>query len=112
MYVCNGELLVNQVDFSPLSIVFKLHTTSINAFSDRHISNTTTVTLFSKTVLRMFKNFAPEDKPVCQLLHNTSCKSEFVPIKWHTGNHVLCKSFLSRDPISVVSPVDVVNVNV
>ena len=47
---------------------------------------------------------------MCQLLRNTSFKSEFVPIKRHTFNHVLCKS-LSRDPISVVSPVDVINVN-
>ena len=57
------------------------------------------------------KNLAPEDKPVCQLQRKTSCKSEFAPIKMHTVNHVLCKSFLSLDPISVVSPVDVVNFN-
>ena len=57
------------------------------------------------------KNLAPEDKPVCQLQRKTSCKSEFAPIKMHTVNHVLCKSFLSLDPISVVSPVNVVNVN-
>ena len=67
---------------------------------------------FSKTVLPISKNFAAEDKPMYQLLRNTSCKSEFVPIKGHTVNHILCKSFLSRDSISVVSPVDVVNVNI
>ena len=54
------------------------------------------MTQFRKTVLTISKNFPPEDKPVCQLLRNTSS----------------CKSFFSRDPISVVSPVDVVNVNV
>ena len=90
----------------------KLHSTSINAFFDGHISNTTTVTLFSKIVLRISKNFAPQDKPAYQLLRNTPCKSEFVSIKRHTVNRVLCKSFLSRDPIFVVSPVDVVNINV
>ena len=52
------------------------------------------------------------DKPVCQLLRNTFCKSKFgILIKTHTANHVLCKSFLSLDPISLVSPVDVVDVN-
>ena len=49
---------------------------------------------------------------LCANLRSTSCKSEFVPIKRHTVNHVSCKSFLSRDSISVVSPIDVVNVNV
>ena len=34
-----------------------------NAFSDKHISNKTTVTPFSKTVFPIFKSFAPEDKP-------------------------------------------------
>ena len=77
----------------------------------KHISNTTAVSPFSETLLPLSKNFVPEDKPVCQLLHNTSCKSEYALIKRHTVNHVLCKSFLSRDPISVVSPVDVANVN-
>ena len=48
---------------------------------------------------------------MCQLLRNTSCNSEFAPIKRHVVNHVLCKSFLSLDPISVVFPVDIVNVN-
>ena len=70
------------------------------------------MTTFSKTVLPISKNFAPEDKPVYQLLRNTSCKSEFLPIKRHTVNHISCKSFLSRDRISVVPPVDVANVNV
>ena len=70
------------------------------------------LTLFSKTVLPISKNFVPEDKPRCQLLHNTSCKSEFVLIKVHTLNHILYKSFLSPDPISVISLVDVVNVKV
>ena len=65
----------------------------------RHISNTTTVTPFSKKVLPTSKSFAPEDKPVRQFLRNTSCKSEFVPIKRHTVNHILCKFFLPRDPI-------------
>ena len=73
----------------------------------KHISNTTAVSPFSKTLLPLSKNFVPEDKPVCQLLHNTSCKSEYALIKRHTVNHVLCKSFLSHDPISLVSPVDV-----
>ena len=70
------------------------------------------MTTFSKTVLPISKNFAPEDKPVYQLLRNTSCKSEFLPIKKHTVNHISCKSFLSRDRISVVPPVDIANVNV
>ena len=69
------------------------------------------MTPFSKTVLPISKNVAPEDKPVCQLLRNTSSKSDFFPIKRHSANHVLCKAFLSRDPISVVLPVDVVNIN-
>ena len=33
-------------------------------------------------------------------------------VKRHTVNHALCESFLLSDPISVVSPVDAVNVNV
>ena len=102
---------VLNADFPPLYTVSKLHSTSMNAFSDRHISNRTTVTPFSRTVLPISKNLAPEDKPVCQLLRNTSCNSEFAPIKRHVVNHVLCKSFLSLDPISVVFPVDIVNVN-
>ena len=69
------------------------------------------MTPFLKTVLPISKKFAPEDKPVCQLLRNTSCKSEFLPIKRHIVNHVLCKFFLPRHSISVVSPIDVVNVN-
>ena len=60
------SFVLSQVDFPPLSTVSKLHSTSINAFSDRHISNTTTVTPFSKTVLPISKNVAPEDKLVCQ----------------------------------------------
>ena len=98
------SFMLSNADFPPLPTVSKLHSTSINAFSDKHVSNRTTVTPFSKTVS---KNFVPEDKPVCQLLRNTSCKPEFVPIKRQTVNHVLYKSFLS-----VVSPVDVANVNV
>ena len=70
------------------------------------------MTPFSKTVFPISKNFASVDKPVRQLLRNRSCKSEFAPIKRHTVNHVLCKSFWSRDPISFILPVDVVNVNV
>ena len=106
------SFVLSNAGFPPMATVSKLHSTSINAFSDRHISNTTTVTLLSKTVVPMFKNVAPEDRPVCQLLRNTSCQSEFFLINRHTFNHFLCKSFLSRDPISVLSPVDVVNVNV
>ena len=45
-------------DFTPLYTVSKLHSTSISAFSDRHISNTTTVIPFSKTVLPISKNLA------------------------------------------------------
>ena len=104
------SFVLRNADFPPWYPVSKLHSTSINGFSDRHISNTTTVTPLSETVLPRSKNLAPEDKPVCQLLRNT-CKSEFAPIKRHAVNHVLCKSFLSLDPISVVSPVNVVNVN-
>ena len=66
---------------------------------------------FSKTVFPTSKNLAPEDKPICQLLRNTSCKSEFAPIKRHTLNHFLCQSFLSLDLISAVSSVGVANVN-
>ena len=106
------SFVLSNANFPLFSTVSKLHSISINTFSHRYISNTTTVTPFSKTVLSIPKNFAPEDKLVCQLLCNTSCKSEFVPVKRHTVNHVLCKSFLSLDFISVVSPVDVVNVSV
>ena len=90
-------------DFSLLPTVFKLHSNSINAFSDKHISNITTLTTFSETVLPIYRNIVPKDKPVCQLLRNTSCKSEFAPIKRHTVNHVICKSFLSRDPICCIN---------
>ena len=98
------SFVLSNTDFPPLYTVSKLHSTSITSFSDRHISNTSTVRPVSKTVLPVSKNLTPEDKPVCQLLRNTSCKSEFAPIKRHTVNHVLCKYFLSLDPISVVSP--------
>ena len=64
-------------DFPPLPTVSKLHSTLTNAFSDKHISNTTNVTPFSMTVLPIAKNVAPEDKPVCQFLRNTSSKFEF-----------------------------------
>ena len=39
---------VLNADFPPLYTVSKLHSTSMNAFSDRHISNRTTVTPFSR----------------------------------------------------------------
>ena len=94
LYKMAVSFVLSNADFSPLSTVSKLHSTSVNAFSDRHISNAATVTLFLKTVLPISKNFAPEVKPLCQLLRNT-CKSEFDSIKRHT----------------VVSPADVVNVN-
>ena len=110
LYKMAVSFVLSNADFPPLSAVPKLHSTSVNAFSDRHISNAATVTPFLKTVLPISKNFAPEDKQLCQLLRNT-CKSEFVSIKRHTVNHVLCKSFFSRDLISVVSQADVVNVN-
>ena len=87
------SFVLSNADFPPLSTVSKLHSTSIDALSDKHISNTTTVTPFSKTVLPISKNFVPEDKTVCQWLRNTSCKSEFVPIKRHTVNHVSCFMF-------------------
>ena len=95
------SFVLSNTDFPPLSTVSKLHSTIF--MFNKHISNTTTVTPFSKTVLPISKKFVPDNKPVCQLLRNTSCKSEFVTIKRH---------FLSSDPIPVVSPVDVVNVNV
>ena len=70
----------------------------------------TTVTLFSMTVLPLSKNFV--NQPSGGVLwkrcsentqqRNTSC--EFVPIKVRNVNHVLCKSFLSRDVIPAVSP--------
>ena len=43
---------LSNADFPPLFTVSKLHLTFINAFFDRHISNTTTVKPFSRTVLR------------------------------------------------------------
>ena len=55
------------------------------------------------TVFPTSKNFVPEDKLVCRLLRNTSCKPEFVPVKMHTVDQVLSPA---------VSPVDFVNVNV
>ena len=70
----------------------------------------TTVTPFSMTVLPLSKNFV--NQPSGGVLwkrcsentqqRNTSC--EFVPIKMRNVNHVLCKSFLPRDPIPAVSP--------
>ena len=65
---------LSNADFPPLHTVPKLHSTSINAFSDRRISNTTTVTPFSKSALPIFKNLAPEDKPVynCYVTHHVS----------------------------------------
>ena len=77
------SFVLNNADFSPLFTV-------------------STVTSFLKTYLPISKNFAPEDKSVLQLLRKTSCKSEFVPIKWHNVNHVLFKSFLLRDSISLI----------
>ena len=62
------SFVLSNTDFPPLSTVSKLNSTSTNAFSDKHISNTTTVIPFSKTVLPISKNFVPEDEPVCQLL--------------------------------------------
>ena len=82
------SFVLRNADFPPLPTVSKLHSSSINTFSDKHISNTTTVTAFSKTVLPISKNAVPQDKPVCQLLRNISCKSEIAPIKRHTVNHV------------------------
>ena len=105
------SFVLSNADLPPFFTVSKLHSIQ-STLSLIDISNSTTVTQFRKTVLPISKNFPPVDKPVCQLLRNTSCKSEFVLIKRHTVDHVLWKSFLSRDPISVVSPVDVVNVNV
>ena len=102
------SFVLRNAEFPPLPTVSKL--TSINAFSDKCISNATIVTPFLKTALPISKNLVPEDKPVCRLLRNTF-KSELTPIKRYTVNHVSCKSFVSRDPISVASPVDVVNVN-
>ena len=66
------SFVLSNGDFLPFSTVSKLHSTSINAFSDKHISNTTTVTPFSKTVLPISKNFGPEDTPVGQLFRNSS----------------------------------------
>ena len=70
----------------------------------------TTVTPFSMTVLPLSKNFV--NQPSGGVLwkrcsentqqRNTSC--EFVPIKVRNVNHVLYKSFLSRDVIPAVSP--------
>ena len=106
------SFVLSNANFAPLPTVSKLHSVSINAFSNKHISNANTVASFSKTVLSISKNVVPENKPVCQLLSSTLYKSRFVPIKRHTVNHILCKSFLSCDPIRIVSPVDVTNVNV
>ena len=74
----------------------------------------TTVTPFSMTFLLLSKNFVNllKKQPSGGVLwkrcsentqqRNTSC--EFVPIKMRNVNHVLCKSFLPRDPIPAVSP--------
>ena len=69
------------------------------------------MTPFSQIAFPISKILVLEDKPVCRLLRNISCKSEFAPIKMCTINHVLCTPFFSRDPIPVVSPADVVNLN-
>ena len=79
-------------------------------FSDKHISNKNGVTSFSNTVLPAAMKFDPENKPVYQLLRYTSCQSELVLDKIQTFDHVLCKSFLTHDPIVVASPADAVNV--
>ena len=40
------SFMLSNADFPPLPTVSMLHSTSINAFSDKHISNTTTVISF------------------------------------------------------------------
>ena len=55
------SFVLSNADFFPLLTVSKLPSTSIIAFSGKHISNTTAVTPFSKTVLPISKNFLPED---------------------------------------------------
>ena len=62
------KMAVSFVLSSPLSTVSKLHSTSINAFSIKHISTKTTVSPFSKTVFPMSKSFVPEDKPANNLV--------------------------------------------
>ena len=37
------SFVLSNADFPPLPTVFKLHSTSINVFSDQHISNATNV---------------------------------------------------------------------
>ena len=58
------SFVLSYADFPPLPTVYKLHSTYINAFPDKHISNATTVTRFSKTVFTISKNFVAEDKLV------------------------------------------------
>ena len=41
------SFVLSNADFPPLPTVFQLHATFINALSDKHISNITTVTPFS-----------------------------------------------------------------
>ena len=55
------SFVLSKADFPPLPTVSKLQSTSINAFSNKHISNTTIVTSFSKTVLPMSENLVPEN---------------------------------------------------
>ena len=66
------SFVLSNGDFLPFSTVSKLHSTSINAFSDKHISNTTTVTPFFFFFFSISKNFGPEDTPVRQLFRNSS----------------------------------------
>ena len=98
---------LSNADFPPLFTVSKLHLTFINAFFDRHISNTTTVKPFSRTVLRCSLLLRTNLCANCYVTHHLSLNlfrlKDILLI-------VLCKS-LSRDPISVVSPVDAINVN-
>ena len=110
LYASVSIVLVN----ADLTSVSKLRSTfNKNAVSEKHISNTTTLTPFSKNVRLICNNSVLEDKPVCRLLRNTSSKFDFFfPVKMDTFDHVLCKSFLSHDLMSIVAPVYVVNVSV
>ena len=49
------SFVLSNADFPPLSTVSKLHSTSIDALSDKHISNTTTMTHFRRLFFQYLK---------------------------------------------------------
>ena len=90
--------MLSNADFPPLPTVSRLHSTWTNAFSDKHIYNTTAVTLFRRVFFFQYlKTFFLR----IDLFANWIMKSEFPQIKRRTVNHVLRKSLMSRDIVNI-----------